>query len=248
MTTLLWTLLFIQIAMGAFDTIYHHELTERLPWRPSQERDLALHAVRNLLYAAVFIMIGWFEAHGVWAFMLMTILVVEVVITLIDFVEEDLSRVLPASERINHTLLAVNYGAILCLLIPRLLQWSRDATALRPAFYGFWSILMALSTMAVVVAGLRDYFASRRAGHLVTGRAAELVVALPETPQCPHHRSHRLHRQPLGGSTRRRRPSGHHPGALPGQGRQAQAPVPARRVARWNPRRRTNRHGRQSRR
>jgi uncharacterized protein (TIGR01777 family) len=180
MTSLLWALLLIQIVMGAFDTIYHHELTERLPWRPSQERELALHAVRNLLYACVFIMIGWFETHGVWAFVLMAILLVEVVITLIDFVEEDLSRALPASERINHTLLAVNYGAILCLLIPQLLQWSRDTTALKPAFYGFWSILMALSAAAVIVAGLRDYFASHRASRLVAGRAAELVAALPE--------------------------------------------------------------------
>jgi uncharacterized protein len=180
MTTLLWGLLVIQIAMGAFDMIYHHELTERLPWRPSQERELALHAVRNLLYAAVFITIGWFETHGVWAFVLMTILVVEVIITLIDFVEEDLSRALPASERINHTLLAVNYGAILCLLIPQLLQWSRDATALKPTFYGFWSVLMALAAAAVVIAGLRDYFASQRASRLVASRADVLVAVLPD--------------------------------------------------------------------
>ena len=39
----------LQIAMGAFDTLYHHELTERLAWRPSQERELRLHGVRNLL-------------------------------------------------------------------------------------------------------------------------------------------------------------------------------------------------------
>ena len=180
MTTLLWVLLLIQITMGAFDTIYHHELTERLPWRASQERELALHAIRNLLYSAVFIMIGWFEAHGVWAFVLMAILVVEVVITLVDFVEEDLSRALPASERINHTLLALNYGAILCLLVPQLLEWSRDPTALKPAFYGFWSIIMALSAAAVVVAGVRDYFASQRASRLVAGRARELVAALSQ--------------------------------------------------------------------
>ncbi len=36
MTPLLWTLVAIQVAMGAFDTVYHHELTERLAWRPSQ--------------------------------------------------------------------------------------------------------------------------------------------------------------------------------------------------------------------
>jgi hypothetical protein len=87
---------------------------------------------------------------------------------------------LPASERVNHTLLALNYGAILCILVPQLLQWSRDATALKPAFHGFLSILMALSAAAVVISGLRDYFAARRAGRLVVGRADALVAALPE--------------------------------------------------------------------
>ena len=108
---LFWSLILLQMAMGAFDMIYHHELTERLAWRASQRNELALHAVRNLLYAAVFIMIGWYEMHGAWAVLLMAILGVEVV-TLADFVEEDLSRALPASERITHTLLALNYGAV----------------------------------------------------------------------------------------------------------------------------------------
>jgi len=105
---LLWALILVQILMGAFDALYHHELTERLPWRATQERELALHAVRNVLYAAVFALIGWFETHGARADVLIAILVVEVIITLWDFVEEDLSRALPASERINHTLLALN--------------------------------------------------------------------------------------------------------------------------------------------
>jgi len=173
---LFWILLLIQITMGAFDTIFHHELTERLAWRVSQAHELALHAVRNLLYAAVFIMIGWFETHGAWAFVLMAVLVVEVVITLADFVEEDLSRALPASERVNHTLLALNYGAILCILLPQLLQWSRDATALKPAFYGFWSILTAVSAVGVVISGLRDHFASRRAGRFIVVAAAVFLL------------------------------------------------------------------------
>jgi uncharacterized protein (TIGR01777 family) len=177
---LFWGLMLIQLVMGAFDTIYHHELTERLPWRASQQHELALHAARNLLYALVFVMIGWFEPHGLWAVALMTILAIEVVVTLIDFVEEDVSRSLPASERINHTLLALNYGALLCILMPQLLHWSRDATALKPAFYGIWSLLMAVAAAGVVISGLRDYFAARRAGRLVLDRADALVAALPE--------------------------------------------------------------------
>jgi hypothetical protein len=177
---LFWTLMFLQIAMGAFDSIYHHELTERLPWRASQRHELALHAVRNLLYAAVFLLIGWFETRGDWALVLITILVIEVIITLADFVEEDLSRALPASERINHTLLALNYGAILCLLLPQLIQWSHDPTALQPAFYGWWSILMAAAAAGVIISGMRDAFASRRASRLVAAPAGELVATLQQ--------------------------------------------------------------------
>ena len=124
MTPLLWTLIAIQIAMGAFDTFYHHEMTERLAWRPSQRHELRLHGVRNILYALLFLILGWSEVHGFLAMMVIAVLVAEIVITLMDFVEEDISRKLPASERINHTLLALNYGAILVLLVPVLIEWA----------------------------------------------------------------------------------------------------------------------------
>ena len=98
MTTLLWTLIAIQIAMAAFDTIYHHELTERLAWRPSQRHELKLHAARSFVYVAVFIVLGFLEPHGAFAMLVIAALAVEVVITLADFIEEDMSRKL-AGER-----------------------------------------------------------------------------------------------------------------------------------------------------
>src|SRR5258708_18681011 len=73
------------------------------------------------------------------------VLVAEIVITLMDFVEEDMSRKLPPSERINHTLLALNYGAILVLLLPILIEWAGQPAAINSAFYGFWSILAAVA-------------------------------------------------------------------------------------------------------
>ena len=118
MTLTLWTLIAIQIAMASFDTIYHHELTERLAWRPSQRHELTLHAARSLIYAALFLVLGFLEPHGVFAMLVIAALAVEVFITLADFIEEDMSRKLPASERVNHTLLAINYGAILVLAAP----------------------------------------------------------------------------------------------------------------------------------
>jgi uncharacterized protein (TIGR01777 family) len=177
---LLWILLLNQVVMGAFDTVYHHELTERLPWRASQGHELALHAVRSLLYATVLLVLGFVEPNGTWALALLAVLTVEVAITLMDFVEEDLTRTLPASERINHTLLALNYGAILALLVPVLLDWSHAPTAIKPVWHGFWSLFMAVSGAGVLISGLRDFFAARRAGQLVAGRAAELVAAFPE--------------------------------------------------------------------
>jgi hypothetical protein len=105
---LLWSLIAVQMALGAFDTLYHHELTERLAWRPSQRRELRLHGARNLAYAVLFAVLGWAEVRGVLALALLVLLAAELIITLMDFVEEDRSRKLPASERVTHALLALN--------------------------------------------------------------------------------------------------------------------------------------------
>ena len=176
----LWLLIAIQIAMGAFDTLFHHELTERLAWRPSQHRELRLHGVRNLLYAVLFVTLGWAEVHGALAMIVMAVLGIELIITLMDFVEEDMSRSLPASERINHTLLALNYGAILALLAPVLIAWAEQPTAIRPVPHGWWSALATVSAAGVALFGLRDLAASRRVGRLARGDAAALVASLGE--------------------------------------------------------------------
>jgi uncharacterized protein (TIGR01777 family) len=177
-SSFLWTLIAIQIVMGAFDTFYHHELTERLAWRPSQRHELQLHGVRNMLYALLFMTLGWLEVHGFWAMVVIAVLVAEVVITLMDFVEEDISRKLPASERINHTLLALNYGAILVLLLPVLIEWAGQPAAIEARSYGYWSILATASAVGVSLFGLRDLAASKRLarfnGAPVSGLAKEL--------------------------------------------------------------------------
>jgi uncharacterized protein (TIGR01777 family) len=179
MTNLLWTLIAIQIAMGVFDTFYHHELTERLAWRPSQRYELKLHGVRNLLYALLFLVLGWWEVHGIFAVIVIAVLVIEIVITLMDFVEEDLSRKLPASERINHTLLAINYGAILMLLMPVLIGWAMQLTDIKSAYTGWLSIVAAASAAGAALCGMRDFAAARRLGRMTSVPARDLVEKLP---------------------------------------------------------------------
>ncbi len=177
-TDILWTLIAIQIAMGAYDTLIHHEMTERLAWRPSQKAELRLHAVRNALYGVVFLALGWSELHGAWAITAMLILAVEIVITLWDFVEEDLSRRLPPTERINHTLLTLNYGAILALLVPVLLDWSQRSSAIVVTHYGLWTALMTIAAIAVFVFALRDWAAANRSLRLGQEPAHGLTAAI----------------------------------------------------------------------
>src|SRR6478609_9487505 len=179
MTSLLWILISVQIVMGVFDTFYHHELTERLAWRPSQRYELKLHGVRNMMYAFLFLMLGWLEVHGVFAIAIIAVLVAEIVITLMDFVEEDMSRKLPASERINHTLLAINYGAILVLLLPVLIEWAMQPTGIKPAYTGWLSMTAAAAAAGAALCGMRDFFASKRLARMTCAPAAGLVEKLP---------------------------------------------------------------------
>lgn len=175
---ILWSLISIQVAMGAFDTLVHHEGTERLAWRPSQRRELQLHGVRNFFYMVIFLSFAWLEPHGVWTVTLGGILIFEVLITLWDFVEEDMTRKLPGTERINHTLLALNYGAILALAAPVLWSWALMPTSLSPVSYGWWSIFATVSAAGVGLFSVRDLLAARRSDRLDRGDPARLVQAL----------------------------------------------------------------------
>jgi uncharacterized protein (TIGR01777 family) len=176
--TLLWTLIAVQVALGAFDTLFHHELLERLAWRPAQKRELRLHGVRNLIYAVLFVALAWSTVYGALAVAIGAFLAIELGITLWDFVEEDMTRKLPASERITHTLLALNYGAILTLLAPVLIGWATRNTALVGANHGLWSLFATVAAAGVALFGVRDLAAAARSLRLAPKPAGGLVTAL----------------------------------------------------------------------
>ena len=177
-TELLWILIAIQIFMGAIDTILHHEGTERLAWRPSQRRELQLHGVRNLVYSGIFLTLGFTAPRGAAAAVIGVVLAVEVIITLWDFVEEDRTRELPPTERVLHTLMALNYGAILAFLAPLLAAWSTAPTGAAWEVKGVWSALCGVSAIGVFVFGLRDLAAARRTLRIQSAPAAPLACGL----------------------------------------------------------------------
>ena len=166
MTTALW-LLAIQGAMGAFDTVYYHEWRARLPALPGARPELRLHAARALIYAVLFAALPRVEWRGAWAYVLLLLLAAEIYITLRDFVVEDDVRAplggVFAGERTTHTVMAIIYGAMLANLLPAVLGWRLEPTALAPhtevvPVELVWTL--TLMSVGVALSGLRDAYAA----------------------------------------------------------------------------------------
>src|SRR5262249_48927508 len=98
----------------------------------------------------------------------------EVILTLVDFLVEDRTRLLPGSERILHTLLAINGGAALLLLALQSVDWLELPGKLLAVDYGWKSWLLTLFAAAVAASGLRDALAARALGRLSRGHALDL--------------------------------------------------------------------------
>lgn len=150
-----------QGCLGAFDTIYHHELTEALPQRASAGRELAIHAVRASIYGVLFVGLSAWVWQGAWAWALIALFGIEIVLTLWDFVVEDQTRLLPATERVTHTVLAINGGAFICLLALGAPEALAAPTGFLYAPQGWLSVFLALCGVGVFVSGMRDAFAAR---------------------------------------------------------------------------------------
>jgi len=150
-----------QGCLGAFDTIYHHELTEALPQRATARRELAIHAVRATIYGVLFVGLSAWVWQGAWAWVLLALFGVEIFLTLWDFVVEDQTRLLPATERVTHTVLAINGGAFIALLMLGMPAATAAPTGFAYAPHGWLSVFLALCGVGVFVSGIRDAFAAR---------------------------------------------------------------------------------------
>jgi uncharacterized protein (TIGR01777 family) len=157
--TIVLILMTIQCALGAFDNLWHHELTEALPSKPTARLELSLHTAREFIYAALFMGIAWYRLEGNWALGLVVVLAIEIVITLWDFVVEDQTRRLPRFERVLHTILAINFGAVAAELAPVLLQWGHERTGIAAVSYGVWSWLFTFFSIGVLAWAIRDLYA-----------------------------------------------------------------------------------------
>ena len=171
---LLLDLLIAQALMGAFDTIYHHEIKAALPKSATARIELKIHAVRSILYGLLFAGLGWFVFGGKALWALWALVAAEVLLTLADFLVEDRTRLLPRSERILHTLLAINGGAAFLLLALLSMEWRLLPSGLAAADYGWKSWFFTFATVGVAASGVRDAIAARALGKVSGHRPLHL--------------------------------------------------------------------------
>jgi uncharacterized protein len=157
-------LLALQGVMGAIDTLVNHELLEALPQRREARREIGLHAMREAVYGALFLGFAWFAWQGAFAAVIGALLAAEVAVTVSDELVENRIRVLPQNERALHVFLTLNFGAIIALFVPLLLDWRAHPNELAPAHHGWMSWALSLLGLASAAWSVRDLLAFRRLG------------------------------------------------------------------------------------
>jgi hypothetical protein len=88
--------------------------------------------------------------------------VAEVTITVTDELTENRIRVLPQNERALHVFLTLNFGAIIALAVPMLVDWSASPTELATAHHGWMSWALTLFGVSSAAWSVRDALASHR--------------------------------------------------------------------------------------
>ena len=167
MQVALW-LLAIQGLIGAFDTIYYHEWKARLPARGAQSApELKIHAARDFFYAVIFGSLPFVAWRGFWAAVFFGVLVIEIVLTLWDFIVEITARKpigdVYGGERVTHAIMGIIYGAMIGYLLPVLWLWWQEPTELAyspPAAPDAlrWGLL--IMAVGVLLSGIRDLYAA----------------------------------------------------------------------------------------
>ena len=172
MNVALWLLATLGI-IGAFDTFYYHEWRARLP---AQGRlaapELKIHAVRDFFYAILFGTLPWLGWHGRWVLVLAAVIVIEIVLTLWDFVIEIAVRKplgdVYAGERVTHAFMGIIYGAMVACLIPVMWRWWSLPTRLIHERHDVPSALIGvllIMAAGVFLSGVRDLYAALEFPH-----------------------------------------------------------------------------------
>ncbi|QDV09998.1 hypothetical protein Poly30_55590 [Planctomycetes bacterium Poly30] len=166
-------ILFIMGVLGATDIVVFHVAAHDLRNRPESRAELVTHFLRGPTYAALFFVLPNFTLNGGWFVALLALLVVDALISVVDFWLEPESRRtaggLPRGEYLLHVILAGLFGALVAVIVlergghldaPTAIHWMPRGTGVPDL------LRLALTAMAPIVlfTGLLDLRAVLRLG------------------------------------------------------------------------------------
>lgn len=152
---LLVTLAF-HAALAGVDVLLNHEWLVQLPRQYNAALELRLHSAREMIFGLIFTAIAWGQWHGVTAWFIVGLLLIEFVITVTDTVVEVDTRKLPITERINHVFLYINYGFICLSFAFVWAGWSAEPTAIIFAYHGVLTWILTLAALGAMFFCIRD--------------------------------------------------------------------------------------------
>lgn len=180
-------LLLVNVVLGAWDTLWYHEYRARLAGRLVHTApELRLHAGRDAVYVVLYATLAWWRPEGWLVALVLALLAVEIALTMADFVVEDRDRPaiggLAPGERVLHSAMAVVYGAMLCRLVPVLVEGAGRPAALAAADVPrVMAVAASLAAAGIAVSGVRDVLALR--GWNPSRRWFPVVRVLARGPQ-----------------------------------------------------------------
>lgn len=148
--------LIVHGVIGGIDVVLNHELIARLPAKPNAGPEQQLHSARELLFAAIFGSLAWFEWHGQFAWWIVALFVGELLVSTRDALLEADIRILPPTERVAHVFLFVNLGVVMTLLGQSLLAWHALPNAVVRVEYGWASWVLSALAAGSLAWAVRD--------------------------------------------------------------------------------------------
>jgi hypothetical protein len=162
-------LLFAVAVLGLTDVLLYHTVSHGIRHHARAKGELVLHALRGPTYAFLFALIPFFEFRGLYSFLLAGVLAMDVLISIVDFWLEGESRRflggLPSGEYVLHMIIAMIFGAFLCVTSFQLFHWIRLDTELLYTGHQLPLVIkLVFPVMAVLVfvSGLQDAVAAIR--------------------------------------------------------------------------------------
>lgn len=155
--------LFTLGSVGCLDEMYYHLFKFQLFKRIDCYEENLLHMARSFVYSFIFIFVALFEVSGAYAWLVIILLALDIIVGIWDVIEEPHSRRniggLPAGEYLLHMLLSANLGVFYILYLIKLVPSLDMATSIsRQTFtypiLQYMMVLMGLASMVLFIYGL----------------------------------------------------------------------------------------------